>query len=109
MYYLADFSLLDSIKNELVNGNSSSSTTPQLTPGEFFTRTKNKVRDAAIVGSGKYVYKNKLNRRQKKSVDKLVGAVAPKPPTPPTKPSFFNPFFKKTKTAVQNNGAISSR
>lgn len=94
MYYLSDFSLARSIKSELLNPNPTN--TPQANPKGVILSARDKLRDSALVGTGKYVYSNKLNRRQKKSVDKFMGVLMPKQP----KPNFFNPFRKPQPQSV---------
>jgi hypothetical protein len=100
MYYLADFSIGKYVKNELTNESSIEKVnSPNYAPKTTVARGLKNTAYLSSVGTGKYFYDNKLNRRQKKQVDKYARLFKPyKKPEP--KPNFFNklnPFAKPVK------------
>jgi hypothetical protein len=96
--YCANFSGIDRyIKSEITNPTTTAPGAP-LSPVEVARRAKTRLQNAALVGGGKFVYDKKLNRRQKRTVNKFLGAINPQQPATVKRPFFFNPFAKKPVT-----------
>jgi hypothetical protein len=101
----ASFSKLKGyIQNELTNPTSQQTVQqPAFNPIGIAKRKVAQVTTLAGIGTAKYIKDNKLNRRQKKQVDKWQNFFNPKP----KKQWFPNPFRKKPLTTpTQPNGAI---
>jgi hypothetical protein len=92
----ASFSKLKGyIQNELTNPNSQQVVQqPSFNPIGMAKRKVGQVSTLAGIGTAKYIKDNKLNRRQRKQVDKWQNFFNPKP----KKQWFPNPFRKKQPT-----------
>ena len=93
------------VQNELRNPQTQQVVSqPTFNPIGMAKRKVGQVSTLAGIGAAKYVKDNKLNRRQKRQVDKWQNFFNPKP-----KKSFLpNPFRKKpqTTTPTNNTGVI---
>lgn len=94
------------IKNELTNEDTIRKVNnPVYDPRNLFKKGFYKTTYASGIGAGKYVYDNKLNKRQRKQVKKWGKLINPAPKPEPKK-SFFPSFFKpkqKTKTTTSTS------
>ena len=86
------------IKNELTNDDTIQKVNnPVYDPRNLFKKGFYKTTYASSIGAGKYLYDNKLDKRQRKQVQKWGKLVNPNPKVEVKKP-FFSSFFKpKTK------------
>jgi hypothetical protein len=90
----ANFSTLKNyVTDELRNPNSVNAVnTPGFSPINSVKKGINKTATLASIGTAKYIKDKKLNRRQRRQVNKWQQLVSPQPAK---KPFFFNPFRKK--------------